>query len=612
VSGIEAPAAPVAGRDLPARSVRPDLYEAYEVEHDRNLRRRLVVGIALFAIGFFAGNVAESFRVPDRSSTIWTVYLLQMTSCAAALVSLRLLPRPGAARRVVTALFAALLVLEITYNAYVGAAGEPGAIAIVCLLTGVAVLATPGLAGQAILSATAILCYAATAPWLVTTGGPYLPMVGILAGATVGLFAAYYVERWGREILIRARLAEEDAEVAAALFRAGETIHRNVRDPDLLQHVSRLASEVMGCDWTATFVRDPEDQAYLLAASWGLTEEACRDLGRVRATPETAPLLARLERGEIAEPTEKERASLSTTPSLRPYIPDRVLWAPMASRESLLGLVDFGFRARVTAFTEKEHRLARGMAQTAAVAYANSRLIADAEAANRLKSEFVATMSHELRTPLNVIVGYTGLLRAGDLGGLDDEQQQAVESSERAALELLELVNRVLDLSRLEAAPTQVETRSFSVEELFVEIERELRPIAPGSVDLTWRNGLDSIPVRADRGKLKTVVKNLVGNALKFTDKGRVEVAAHSRAQDLEIEVRDTGIGIAREDLPIVFDMFRQADSSMTRRHGGVGLGLYIVRRLCEQMGADVEVESEPGVGSLFRVRLPGAVRAAA
>jgi signal transduction histidine kinase len=599
-------------RDLPPKAIRPDLYAAYEVEHDLALRRRLVLGIALFVVGFAAGNVVESRIAPGGAAALWTIYAVQLGLCVAALASLRAFPRPGAARFVITVLFAAIVALGGVENAVVGGAAEPFAIALVCVLTGVAVLATPGLAGQATLSVAGVASYFAALPSLSTSEGPLLPLVGILAGGAVGLLAAFYVERLARESFLRTRLAEEEAEISEALVRAGETLHADVHDPELLARVARLSAEVLGCDWSATFVRNPQDDSYVLAASWGVSEDARRDLVHVRATPETRPLLERLARGENVEPDERERASLGNTPSLLPYARDRVLWAPMSSGDGLLGLVTFGFRTPGAGFTAKEHRLARGMAQTAAIAYANSRLIADAQTANRLKSEFVATMSHELRTPLNVIVGYTGLLGAGDLGALAEEQQQAVESTERAALELLDLVNRVLDLSRLEAAQIPVARQSFSVEDLLAEIERELRPVAAESVALSWESALGSARVLGDRDKLKTVLKNLVGNALKFTDRGRVDVAARSRGEDLEIEVRDTGIGIAREDLGIVFEMFRQVDSSMTRRYGGVGLGLHIVRRLCDLMGAHVEAESEPGVGSTFRVRLPGAIRAAA
>jgi signal transduction histidine kinase len=140
---------------------------------------------------------------------------------------------------------------------------------------------------------------------------------------------------------------------------------------------------------------------------------------------------------------------------------------------------------------------------------------------------------------------------------------------------------------------------------MFGEISREVEPLVPVGVRFGWANDLRDEVVTTDGGKVKTVVKNLVGNALKFTTEGAVEVTARGRGDLLVLQVLDSGIGIAPEHLPLIFEMFRQVDGSSTRRYGGVGLGLHIVKRLVTLLGGSIDVESTPGRGSTFTITIP-------
>jgi len=230
-----------------------------------------------------------------------------------------------------------------------------------------------------------------------------------------------------------------------------------------------------------------------------------------------------------------------------------------------------------------------------------------AETASRVKSEFLATMSHELRTPLNIIVGYTALMLEGELGGLTGEQTEAMQRLSRSAHDLLDLVSAVLDLSALDAAQLPVERQVVNVPDLLREVAAETVSLRDESgLILEWHVDELLPPLHTDASKLKVIVKNLVGNAFKFTTAGGVTVTAGRADGGVEISVADTGVGMPADAIPDVFRPFRRLDSSSTSRYGGTGLGLNIVKRFLDLLGGSIRVESKLGSGSRFRVWLPG------
>jgi signal transduction histidine kinase len=227
-----------------------------------------------------------------------------------------------------------------------------------------------------------------------------------------------------------------------------------------------------------------------------------------------------------------------------------------------------------------------------------------AESANRLKSDFLSIISHELRTPLVSIIGYNELLLDGVAGKLTEDQSGALQKIDKNSKKLIELINSMLELSRLESR--SVEPKEVNVSDLIKEVESETRSLQVESgLNFIWKIEPDLPHLRTDPAKLKVVLKNLMNNAVKFTEKGSVTVDAHRKDDGVEIDVVDTGFGIPQESLSIIFEPFRQVENPLTRSHSGVGLGLYIVKRLLEILGGTIKVESEVGKGSTFSVWIP-------
>ncbi len=231
---------------------------------------------------------------------------------------------------------------------------------------------------------------------------------------------------------------------------------------------------------------------------------------------------------------------------------------------------------------------------------------------NRLKSEFVANMSHELRTPLNAIIGYSSLLMRGRYGSLSEKQVKAITRVSENSSNLLDLINTFLDFSKIAAGKMGLVIGDVFLDRFISETVLPLEALAKGKgldLETIIPEGLPVI--RTDEARLRQGLTNLVSNAIKFTESGSVAIQAyyHSETDSCSIEIRDTGIGIRAEDLPLVFDEFRQVDGSTTRKFGGTGLGLAIVKKSMTIIEGSVEAESTPGKGSTFRLRFPRSLR---
>jgi CheY-like chemotaxis protein/nitrogen-specific signal transduction histidine kinase len=236
---------------------------------------------------------------------------------------------------------------------------------------------------------------------------------------------------------------------------------------------------------------------------------------------------------------------------------------------------------------------------------AERQLRREAERANQAKTNFLANVSHEIRTPMTAILGYAEILKDPRLAPA--ERADYIETIRRNGDHLLAIINDILDISKIEADAMRLDTRDVQVPEIVRDVVRLLhvRAVAQG-ISLTYGIEGDAahLAVRSDPVRIRQVLMNLVGNAVKFTTEGSVRVTVSATRKgpraEIRIAVQDTGCGIAPEDIPTLFQPFTQTDTSFTRRHGGAGLGLAISRRLAAMLGGRIEVVSEPGRGSTF------------
>jgi signal transduction histidine kinase len=231
---------------------------------------------------------------------------------------------------------------------------------------------------------------------------------------------------------------------------------------------------------------------------------------------------------------------------------------------------------------------------------------------NTLKSDFLATMSHELRTPLNSILGFSEVL--GAIDALDEKQKRYVQNIEQSGRTLLDMINDILDLAKMESGKMEVRLTDFQVAQVVAAQCDMARPLAEKkNIDLVADIAADLPPVRQDQARVQQILNNLLSNAIKFTPEGgRVDLRVRRNdADDLLLEVSDTGVGIPEEEQQVIFEKFRQgrvgvdAGDAMTREYSGTGLGLSIVKELCKLLGGEISVASQLGKGSTFTVRLP-------
>ena len=380
------------------------------------------------------------------------------------------------------------------------------------------------------------------------------------------------------------------------------TLLARIHDPDeLLQAMAAKVAQAIGTDWSAVHLYDEASHRMRCVAIHGSRIPA-RD---VPARPE---LIAWVER-EFAR-SDEGVLEISDVAALAEHIPSArdvrlasCVSVPLRDAGTLLGILTVGYRERRGAFARRQISLLKGLAQHAQVALVNAQLVRSLEEANRVKSDFVAAVSHDLRTPLHVLIGYNSMLLEDACGPLNEEQRAMVERMYECSVHFLDLINGVLGVGRVEAGFDRVVRTRVALPQLADDIRREVEYLRRPEVEL--RVHADPAVVASDAAKLTTILRNLVTNALKFTVEGHVEMTLRMRDDELVLRVSDTGPGIAPEERPKVFEMFRQGAAGLRAGGSGLGLGLYLVQRLSRMLGGEVTLESGEAGTTVFEVRLP-------
>ena len=437
------------------------------------------------------------------------------------------------------------------------------------------------------------------------TVSPIIDADGVVTGAS----------KIARDVTERVRLeklAAEQADIAQQIANVGALVTRSLDRTQVVQHVTDAATSLTGAEFGAFFynVTDPKSgESYMLYTLSGAPRAAFANFPQPRATAIFAPTFRGDGPVRLDDVTKDPRYGQSGPYYGMPkgHLPVHgYLAVPVIGvNGEVIGGLFFG-HSRPGVFTEKHEQLAMGVANWASLALENARLYTEAREADRLKDEFLAILSHELRTPLNAILGYARLIRGGVITG--EKAARGMETLERNATSLTQIVEDVLDVSRIVSGKIRLNVQRV---ELPLVIHNAIATIQPAAAAKGVR--LQTIvdpkvgPVSGDPDRLQQVFWNLLANAVKFTPRhGRVQLRAERVNSHIEVAVSDTGIGIKPEFLPHAFERFRQAESGPTRRAGGLGLGLSIVKNLVEMHGGSVQATSDgEGRGATFCVRLP-------
>jgi signal transduction histidine kinase len=283
-----------------------------------------------------------------------------------------------------------------------------------------------------------------------------------------------------------------------------------------------------------------------------------------------------------------------------------LLFAPLVAHDRVLGVIMVARPHAAARFGDRETQRLQVVADHASLAVWKARLLEASQAADRARMRFLATISHEFRTPLTALTGYSELLADQVIGPLSEQQQDIIERMCSVTQHLSMMIEEVLAYTSLEAGHETVRATEFLAADLLRAVATGSEPLAhQKELTLRWSAPLTPIRVTSDIDKVRQVLSHLVGNAIKFTDKGEVAMSVEPRGAEVYFTVADTGIGIAQEDVGRLFRPFVQLDAGLTRRHGGTGLGLHIAQRLTALLGGRLELESELGRGSRFALVLP-------
>ncbi len=427
-------------------------------------------------------------------------------------------------------------------------------------------------------------------------------------------------EENSRRLLLE-QTARAEAEAArrriAFLAEASVALASSLDPNRTLDKLVRLAVPILG-DYCLVDVQEPDGTVRRVteAAADPINEERLQQLSRVPQRPNRSGPVAEVLRSaktRLIASIDGHPLSGSDNPDGLDRIgggarPVSVLLVPLVAGAQTLGAITFGTTQKERAYSEADVALAEEFARRAAVAIENARLYQDAKEASRLKDDFLAVVSHELRTPLMPILGWSQMMRETKVN--KDTLAQGLETIERNARSQSRLIDDLLDVSRIIAGKLRLDVKSLALGPTIEDAIESVRPAAKAkSIRLICDLEASAPRVMGDPTRLQQIVWNLVSNAIKFTPSGgQVEIELVGGKDKVTLAVTDTGEGIRSDFLPHLFQRFRQAEAAATRKHGGLGLGLSIVRHLVELHGGTVSAHSPGiGMGSVFTVVLPAA-----
>jgi signal transduction histidine kinase len=572
-------------------------------------RLPLTVGIYLGFVGLAC--LLECVLRPHQRPTIALTYGAHLGASVLFLVAARLRSSGRAVCALAAGLGCTWSVILSAYSVLVVANPERAASAQICLLYGLFFLLPWGWRHQLAVSLVALAGMLASGVAGGLTEAFAYGTIVVLTGAVTSVGGVLFLDRYRFADFVRttklsraSRARRAEAEIAAALLRVSETLGRRVNETDLLACLAEVAVDTVGCDWGSTFVWDEARGAYRLGGVFGEPQGVREEMEALEFTADNLRLVHVLEPGRLVEIADARTQDLVPPVLLARWQVASEVIAPIARDGRVVGALCLAYRERRGPFTRRERRLACGIVHSAALALANAKLIGDLRAASALRSQFVSTMSHELRTPLNVILGFTEMAQDPAIAAAD--QAVLLQRVEAAGRDLLRLIEDTLAMGRMEAGREVVDLKPVDLRPLWDSLERECNSLTRAAgVAFEWESLAAGATVITDARKLVLIVRNLVHNALKFTEAGAVRAALRVEPGRVVLTVADTGIGIHPDDHGAIFEMFRQADGSDTRRYGGTGLGLHIVGRYVALLGGRITVVSSPGRGACFTVELP-------
>jgi signal transduction histidine kinase len=422
------------------------------------------------------------------------------------------------------------------------------------------------------------------------------------------------------EVQARTRELSQSIEELRALGEVSQAVNSTLDLETVLTTIVAKAVQLSGTDAGAIYTFDQSREEFRLRATYGMTEEMIEEIADQHITIQDVRMgTAAMQRRAVQAPDIRDEPKTPMNDIVLRAGFRAVLAVPLLRPDRIFGGLVVR-RKTPGEFAKSTIDLLETFADQSVLAIQNARLFREIEeksreleVASKHKSQFLANMSHELRTPLNAILGYTELILDSIYGEPSDKMRTVLERLESNGRHLLGLINDVLDLSKIEAGQLTLSLNDYSLSDMVHGVVAAVEPLAAEKrLAFTAEVAPDLPAGRGDERRLSQVLLNLVGNAIKFTDKGEVKIAASAANGTFTVAVRDTGPGIALADQGKIFEEFQQADSSITRKKGGTGLGLSIAKRIIEMHGGRIWVESEPGKGSTFYFTLPVRVEAQA